>query len=79
MIQKSNLKEKKKESVEGTSRSTKLSLSDLLPPERIRLNVSASSWQEAIRKAGSLLLETGSITKDFINAMIQTAEELGPY
>jgi mannitol/fructose-specific phosphotransferase system IIA component (Ntr-type) len=55
------------------------SLLELLPPERIRLAVEVSSWQEAVRAAGQLLFESGAVTNDYIEAMIKVAEELGPY
>jgi mannitol/fructose-specific phosphotransferase system IIA component (Ntr-type) len=55
------------------------SLVDLLPPERIKLAVQVGSWQEAIREAGRLLLDSGAITSNYIDAMIKVAEELGPY
>ena len=56
-----------------------LSLSELLPIERIKLNVKVNNWQEAIRESGKLLFESGAVTMDYIDAMIQVAEELGPY
>lgn len=55
------------------------SLVDLLPPERIRLGIEVSGWQEAIREAGRLLFESGAVTSDYIEAMIKVAQELGPY
>lgn len=45
----------------------------------IRVDVEASSWQEAIEKAGSVLVEKGSITEDYIKEMIQSVYDLGPY
>lgn len=56
-----------------------LSLSELLPRERVCLNVEVSSWQEAIREAGKLLLVSAAVTGEYIEAMIKVAEELGPY
>jgi len=55
------------------------SFRDLLPNERIKLDVHVQSWREAIREAGKLLLLSRAITPDYIDAMIRTAEELGPY
>lgn len=55
------------------------SLLELLPRERIRLGVEAGTWQEAIRAAGKLLLDSGAVTGDYIEAMVKVAEELGPY
>jgi PTS system ascorbate-specific IIA component len=56
-----------------------LSLSQLLPTERIALDVKVSTWQEAVRAAGRLLHDTGVVTVEYIEAMVKVAEELGPY
>jgi mannitol/fructose-specific phosphotransferase system IIA component (Ntr-type) len=56
-----------------------LSLSALLPSERIRLDVVVATWQDAIRESGRLLYATGAVTVDYIEAMVKVAEELGPY
>jgi len=56
-----------------------LSLRELLPSERIRLDVRVGSWREAIREAGKLLLQSGAVTPEYIEAMVKVAEELGPY
>ncbi len=58
---------------------TTYSLQKALPAERIKLNVRVTDWQEAVREAGKLLLETGAVIPQYIDAMIQTAKELGPY
>jgi len=55
------------------------SLSELLPRERIKLDVRASDWQDAIREAGRLLFETDAVRIEYIDAMIKVALELGPY
>ena len=55
------------------------SLTELLPPERIRLDVRAGGWQEAVRDAGKLLFETDAVRFEYIDAMIKVAQELGPY
>ncbi|HOJ01019.1 MAG TPA: PTS sugar transporter subunit IIA [Anaerolineaceae bacterium] len=55
------------------------SLKNALPAEQINLNVSVNDWQEAVREAGQLLLEAGAVSPQYIDAMIQTAKELGPY
>jgi mannitol/fructose-specific phosphotransferase system IIA component (Ntr-type) len=56
-----------------------LSLSELLPRERIKLDVKVTNWQEAIREAGKLLWESGAVTSEYIEAMVNVAKELGPY
>ena len=56
-----------------------LSLSELLPKERMKLGVRVSTWQDAVREAGKLLQQSGAVTSGYIDAMIKVAEELGPY
>ena len=56
-----------------------LSLSELLPSQRIKLDVRVNTWQEAIREAGRLLFDSGAVTHEYIEAMVKVAEELGPY
>lgn len=56
-----------------------LSLTEVLPKERIKLGVKVSTWQDAVREAGSLLEKTGAVTDKYSDAMIRVAEEFGPY
>ncbi|HSG24503.1 MAG TPA: PTS sugar transporter subunit IIA [Anaerolineales bacterium] len=52
---------------------------ELLPVERIALNVEAKDWQEAIRAVGSVMVATGVVEERYIDGMIATTKELGPY
>jgi mannitol/fructose-specific phosphotransferase system IIA component (Ntr-type) len=54
-------------------------LSDLLTEETILLQASARDWREAIRLGGELLVHSGAVTPDYLDAMIRFTEELGPY
>lgn len=45
----------------------------------IKLNEEAASWQEAVKKAGELLLLNDCITPVYIEKMIEMVEEMGPY
>jgi mannitol operon transcriptional antiterminator len=56
-----------------------LLLTDLITEGTIRLDVEVTDWKQAIREAGQVLVDTGSIEPRYIDAMIRTAEELGPY
>lgn len=56
-----------------------LILTDLITEKLIRLKVSAENWEEAVRKSAAALLEHGKITESYIDAMIRTAKETGPY
>jgi PTS system ascorbate-specific IIA component len=54
-------------------------LSDLLPPEAVRLDVHVADWSEAVRDAGALLVATGVTTAEYTAEMIRNVEENGPY
>ncbi len=48
--------------------------------EHIEANVNNSNdWKHAIYLSGELLLRTGDITEAYIDAMISSVDELGPY
>lgn len=44
-----------------------------------KTNLRADSWQDSIRKAGSLLLQVGYIEERYIDCMIDSVEKYGPY
>ncbi|MET7797847.1 PTS sugar transporter subunit IIA [Streptomyces decoyicus] len=54
-------------------------LNDLLPKAAVHLDVRVADWQEAIRAAGGLLVETGATTDGYTAEMIRNVEENGPY
>ncbi|PMQ00822.1 MAG: hypothetical protein CBR30_09115 [Dictyoglomus sp. NZ13-RE01] len=54
-------------------------LLDLLTLERIRVNVKAKDWKDAIRNVGELMVKTQCVEERYIDAMIKVAESLGPY
>lgn len=54
-------------------------LLDLLPPSRIEVENQVKDWEEAIYKASGYLLNQGFITSNYIEKMIQTIQDLGPY
>ena len=54
-------------------------LSDLVDPSAVRLDVAVADWREAIRASGDLLVGTGAIGTSYVDAMIRTVEEHGPY
>ncbi len=45
----------------------------------VRAQVNAPDWQAAVRAAGNLLVSAGIADPHYIEAMIRTAKELGPY
>jgi mannitol operon transcriptional antiterminator len=64
---------------EQKSLTNKLSLSKLLKPEFIEIDVEASDWKDAIKKAALPLLRKGIVTSSYVNAMIQNVDNNGPY
>ncbi|KXU14114.1 Ascorbate-specific PTS system, EIIA component [Streptococcus oralis] len=45
----------------------------------IRLGLSASSWQEAVKLAIDPLVESGAVLPEYYDAIIESTEEYGPY
>jgi transcriptional antiterminator len=56
-----------------------ITLIDLIKPETIKLNVIASSWQEVVEKAGTPLIENGSIEPHYVTAIKEVIYKYGPY
>lgn len=54
-------------------------LSSYINENLIRLKVLAKDWEDAIRKAGAALLENNKITESYIDAMVESKREFGPY
>lgn len=54
-------------------------MEELVTLQRIGSRKKAENWQEAIRRAGELLLENGDIEEKYIDNMIDSVHELGPY
>lgn len=51
----------------------------LIEKDHLRIHVPADTWEEAIAQAGAVLEEAGSITHDYVDAMIAAVQEFGPY
>lgn len=56
-----------------------VALSELIPPEAIRLDVAAADWRGAVRAAGDLLVADGTSTDTYTDEMIQNVVDNGPY
>ncbi len=54
-------------------------MGSIIAKENLRVGLKAADWREAIRLAGGVLEEAGSITAEYTASMIQAVEELGPY
>lgn len=54
-------------------------LQDVLKEETIELNVDVKDWIEAVRFGGEILFKNKCVTEKYIQAMIDTVKEIGPY
>ena len=54
-------------------------MEELVKKDHIRVGLEAPDWKEAIQLAGDPLIESGDIEKQYIDDMIRSVEELGPY
>lgn len=54
-------------------------MSDSIARDCVRTGVRAGSWQDAIRRAAAPLVERGSIEGGYVERMISSVVELGPY
>ena len=51
----------------------------LLTEELVDVKVKASNWEEAVMPAGKILLKNKKIEERYIQAMIETVKDMGPY
>lgn len=54
-------------------------LKDLLDENLIQLNVEASDWEDAVRKAAAPLVEHGKVTPAYVDDIVKGVKDLGPY
>lgn len=54
-------------------------MKEIISRNNIAVKVKVNHWQEAIEEAGKLLLDNGSIDKEYIKNMVNSVKELGPY
>lgn len=54
-------------------------MSEIVKLNNIKVNVDVNDWEDSIRKAGELLVKSGSITDKYIEDMIDSVKKLGPY
>lgn len=54
-------------------------MEEIIQRTHIRVREHAETWEDAIRKAGNVLVEAGSIKPEYINYMIESVMEYGPY
>lgn len=56
-----------------------IAITDVIKPDFIRLNVTAANRDDAIYEAGYLLYQNGIVEKEYIEAMVKSCNDLGPY
>ncbi|MDT2604511.1 PTS sugar transporter subunit IIA [Enterococcus dongliensis] len=54
-------------------------MSTILPKNQIQVIETLNNWREAVKLASEPLLKQKLITQDYIQAMIDSVEEYGPY
>lgn len=54
-------------------------LKNLITDKTIRLNVEAKDWEEAVRIGGNLLVDVKAAEERYVEAMINSVKEIGPY
>ncbi len=54
-------------------------MSEILTPETIELRASVSSRDEAIRRAGRLLVENGNVEERYVDSMLEREESVSTF
>ena len=54
-------------------------ISRVISKEMIRLKAPAQSWQDAVRAGGDALVEAGCALPSYVDAMVESITETGPY
>lgn len=54
-------------------------LTNYLSEDVMKLNVEANDWEDALKKAGQLLVDTKKIKTEYIDSMIEAVKKHGPY
>jgi len=56
-----------------------MNLKDLLDLDTVDTQVEVTDWEDAVRAVGRLMVADGAVEERYIDGMIRTAKELGPY
>ncbi len=54
-------------------------LSSIIGESLVRLHAEAENWEDAIRKGGQLLVDDGRVSEAYVQGMIDSVKEVGPY
>lgn len=56
-----------------------IELDDVVGPDSVEVGAEVGDWREAVRRSGALLVRSGAAEEKYVDAMIRTVDELGPY
>lgn len=56
-----------------------LMLQNLLTPKTVCVQAQAKNWEELVRIGGQIMVANGLVTPNYIDAMVKTVTEMGPY
>lgn len=56
-----------------------VSLGDLIIEDHVAVKVQTTGWEDAVIQAGKLLVNTNIVEESYVEAMISTIKDLGPY
>lgn len=54
-------------------------LKDLIDEKLVTLNIEATDWEDAVRKASQSLIDNGKVEQGYVDDMIAGVKEFGPY
>ena len=54
-------------------------MGSIIAKEKMRVGLKPRDWKDAVRLAGAVLEEAGSIDHAYTESMVQAVEDLGPY
>ena len=54
-------------------------MEELIQKKNIEVNLDLDNWEDAIKGIGNLLINSKQIEEGYINSMINSVKELGPY
>ena len=56
-----------------------VTLADLLSVDRIVLGGTAGGWEDAVRQVGDLLVSSGAVSPDYVDAMVEREESISTF
>ena len=54
-------------------------LKDLVSEKLIKLQIEASDWEDAVRKAAQPLVDDGMVKTSYVDDIVKGVKEMGPY